>query len=59
VASEFPAFGAAFGALAVAVVSVNELAGPVLFKLALDRAGESAAPPATEAEPAGAPAGPG
>jgi len=27
--------GAAFGALALAVVSVNELAGPVLFKLAL------------------------
>jgi Kef-type K+ transport system membrane component KefB len=43
VSSEFPAFGQAFGALAVAVVSVNEMIGPVLFKTALDRAGESAA----------------
>jgi Kef-type K+ transport system membrane component KefB len=43
VAGEFPEFGQAFGALAVAVVAVNEVAGPVLFKLALDRAGESAA----------------
>jgi Kef-type K+ transport system membrane component KefB len=43
VAAEFPGFGPAFGALAVAVVSVNEVAGPVVFKAALDRAGESAA----------------
>ena len=47
--------GAAFGALALAVVSVNELAGPVLFKLALDRSGESA--PAGTAEAPAAPAG--
>jgi Kef-type K+ transport system membrane component KefB len=54
VAAEFPAFGPAFGALAVAVVSVNEMAGPVLFKVALDRTGESAAPaPAPAAEGAG------
>ncbi len=38
---QFPAFGAQFGALAVAAVALNELFGPVLFKLALDRAGES------------------
>ena len=57
VAGEFPTFGPAFGALAVAVVSMNEVAGPVLFKLALDRAGESAAAPAGShgAEPAAAP----
>jgi Kef-type K+ transport system membrane component KefB len=38
---QFPAFGAQFGALAVAAVALNELVGPVLFKLALDRSGES------------------
>jgi Kef-type K+ transport system membrane component KefB len=38
---QFPSFGAQFGALAIAAVALNELAGPVLFKLALDRAGES------------------
>ena len=54
VASEFPSFGAAFAALAVAVVSVNELAGPVLFKVALDRSGESA--PAAEREAGAHPA---
>ena len=39
--SQFPSFGAQFGALAVAAVALNELVGPVLFKLALDRTGES------------------
>lgn len=38
----FSSFGAGFRALAVATVAMNELAGPVIFKLALDRAGESA-----------------
>jgi Kef-type K+ transport system membrane component KefB len=38
---QFPAFGAQFGALAVAAVALNELVGPVLLKLALDRSGES------------------
>jgi len=37
----FPSFGAGFRSLAVATVAVNELVGPVLFKLALDRTGES------------------
>jgi Kef-type K+ transport system membrane component KefB len=41
VAAVFPELGHAFGALAVAVVAVNEVAGPVLFKLALDRAKEA------------------
>jgi Kef-type K+ transport system membrane component KefB len=57
VSAEAPALGAAFGALAVAVVSVNEVVGPVLFKVALDRTGESAAPapsPDAEADPGGA-----
>jgi Kef-type K+ transport system membrane component KefB len=38
---QYPSFGAQFGALAVAAVALNELVGPVLFKLALDRTGES------------------
>jgi Kef-type K+ transport system membrane component KefB len=42
-AGEFPSFGPAFGALAVAAVALNELVGPVLFKLALERTGEAGA----------------
>jgi hypothetical protein len=41
VQSEFPAFGAGLGALAVATVAMNEMVGPVLFKAALDRCGET------------------
>jgi Kef-type K+ transport system membrane component KefB len=41
IAREFPLFGAGFRALAVATVAVNEMIGPVLFKLALDRTGET------------------
>jgi Kef-type K+ transport system membrane component KefB len=41
VAREFPSLGTPFRALAVATVAVNEMVGPVLFKLALDRAGET------------------
>ena len=41
VAREFPSIGTPFRALAVATVAVNEMVGPVLFKLALDRAGET------------------
>ncbi len=36
----FPGFGPGFRALAIATVAINEMAGPVLFKLALDRSGE-------------------
>jgi Kef-type K+ transport system membrane component KefB len=48
---EFPSFGTGFRALAIATVALNEVAGPILFKLALDRAGEAskAAEPAIEA----------
>jgi Kef-type K+ transport system membrane component KefB len=36
----FPGLGAGFRSLAVAVVGLNEAAGPILFKLALSRTGE-------------------
>ncbi len=45
VARAFPSFGAGFAALAVATVAINEMVGPVLFKLALDRTGESSTAP--------------
>ncbi len=38
---EFPSFGGPFRALAIATVALNEVVGPVLFKFALDRAGEA------------------
>ncbi|MDP8999462.1 MAG: sodium:proton exchanger [Myxococcota bacterium] len=38
---EFPSIGPPFRALALATVAVNEMIGPVLFKLALDRTGET------------------
>ena len=41
VAREFPSIGTGFRALAIATVAINEMIGPVLFKLALDRAGET------------------
>ncbi len=41
VAKEFPSIGTPFRALAIATVAVNEMIGPVLFKLALDRTGET------------------
>jgi Kef-type K+ transport system membrane component KefB len=37
----FPSFGAGFRSLVIANVALNELVGPVLFKFALDRIGES------------------
>lgn len=40
---EFPEFGAGFATLAIGVVGVNEMLGPVLLKLALDRTGETGA----------------
>ena len=39
----FPAFGAPFRSLVLATVALNEIAGPILFKTALDRTGESQA----------------
>lgn len=41
----FPRFGPPFRALAVATVALNQLIGPILFKLALDITGESATAP--------------
>jgi Kef-type K+ transport system membrane component KefB len=41
---EFPAFGAPFRALVFANVAINAIIGPILFKLALDRANETQAP---------------
>ncbi len=43
VAKAFPSFGPSFRDIAVACIALNELVGPVLFKLALDRAKETKA----------------
>jgi Kef-type K+ transport system membrane component KefB len=42
VAREFPTLGEGFRALSIATVAINEMVGPILFKLALDRNGETA-----------------
>jgi Kef-type K+ transport system membrane component KefB len=49
VTAAFPQLGAAFGALVISVVAVNELVGPVLLKVALDRAGETGGAPGPDA----------
>jgi Kef-type K+ transport system membrane component KefB len=41
----FPKLGSGFRALAIATVALNEMVGPVLFKTALDRAGETSRTP--------------
>ena len=41
----FPMLGSEFRNLAVATVALNEMVGPVLFKVALDRAGETSDEP--------------
>jgi Kef-type K+ transport system membrane component KefB len=46
VAQRYPQFGDALRALILATIALNELAGPILFKLALDRSGETSAAPA-------------
>ncbi len=57
VARAFPEFGDGFRSLAIGVVAINEMVGPVLFKFGLDRAGETkhveaeAAPPEVAAPP--------
>jgi Kef-type K+ transport system membrane component KefB len=43
IARNFPEFGEGFRSLAIASVALNEMVGPVLFKLALDRTGETRA----------------
>ncbi|HSO33594.1 MAG TPA: cation:proton antiporter [Labilithrix sp.] len=50
IATKFPAFGPGFRDVAIACVALNEMVGPVLFKLALDRAKESQEPSPTLAE---------
>lgn len=44
IAREFPNVGAGFRALAIATVALNEVVGPILYKLALDRANETSGP---------------
>jgi Kef-type K+ transport system membrane component KefB len=41
IAKAFPSFGEGFRSLAIAAVGINEMIGPVLFKFALDRSGET------------------
>jgi Kef-type K+ transport system membrane component KefB len=41
IAKAFPSFGEGFRNLAIAAVAINEMIGPVLFKFALDRSGET------------------
>jgi Kef-type K+ transport system membrane component KefB len=41
----FPSFGAGFRSLALATIAINEMVGPVLFKMALDRSGETSKGP--------------
>jgi Kef-type K+ transport system membrane component KefB len=41
VSRSFPAFGPGFRALSLATIALNELLGPILFKRALDKAGET------------------
>jgi Kef-type K+ transport system membrane component KefB len=41
IAKKFPSIGEGFASLAIAAVAINEMIGPVLFKLALDRSGET------------------
>lgn len=40
-AQRFPEFGEGFAVLAVGVIGINEILGPIFFKIALDRTGES------------------
>jgi Kef-type K+ transport system membrane component KefB len=55
IAEAFPSFGAGFLSLAIATVAINELIGPVLFKLGIDRAGENRPDVARRSIPATAP----
>jgi Kef-type K+ transport system membrane component KefB len=50
VKNSFPTVGDGFGSLVIAAVAVNEMIGPVLFKFALDKTGET-----SRAEPAARP----
>lgn len=50
-AKAFPGFGPPLRSLTVAVVALNEVVGPILFKLALDRTEESATAGRTSLSP--------
>jgi Kef-type K+ transport system membrane component KefB len=41
ISEAFPNIGEGFKSLAIAAVAINEMTGPILFKFALDRAGET------------------
>jgi Kef-type K+ transport system membrane component KefB len=41
VKNSFPSVGDGFGSLVIAAVAINEMIGPVLFKMALDKTGET------------------
>ena len=41
IARAFPSFGEGFRSLSIAAIAINEMLGPILFKFALDRAGET------------------
>jgi Kef-type K+ transport system membrane component KefB len=41
IANAFPSISEGFKSLAIAAVAINEMIGPILFKFALDRAGET------------------
>jgi Kef-type K+ transport system membrane component KefB len=45
ISNAFPSFGAGFRALAFASVALNEMIGPILFKTAIDRSGETSSAP--------------
>ncbi len=44
VEKQFPGFGTEFRALGIAAVAVNEMVGPIIFKLAVDSSGEARPP---------------
>jgi Kef-type K+ transport system membrane component KefB len=41
IARAFPQFGDELGSLVIATVAINEVVGPIMFKIALDRSGEA------------------
>jgi Kef-type K+ transport system membrane component KefB len=45
ISTAYPRFGAGFRALAIATVALNEMLGPIMFKLSLDGTGESSSAP--------------
>jgi len=47
IARQFPSFGPSFRDLAIACIAINEMIGPIMFKLALDRAKETKPPAAS------------